>query len=131
MPLDKVVDPHIRRFHQRTSIVVIAMLFTGCAANPRSLCESLVPSSWTYLRQAPQGSAGLESSLPATPYQTNEGKLVSSVRRLWFEHGDELIACTLARHATDTCSVRVTRFSRSSAGWAKVSDDGVLCHVTL
>jgi hypothetical protein len=131
MPLDKVVVLHIRRFRQRTSIVVIAMLFTSCATNPRSLCESWVPSSWTYLPQAPQGSAGLESSLPTTAYLTNEGKLVSSVRRLWFEHGDELIACTLARHATDDCSVRVTRFSRSSAGWAKVSDDGVLCHVTL
>jgi hypothetical protein len=58
---------HARRFRQRTSIVVIAMLFTGCATNPRSLCESLVPSSWTYLPQAPQGSAGLESSLPVTP----------------------------------------------------------------
>jgi hypothetical protein len=130
MPLDKVV-PHIRRFRQRAGIVVIAMLFTGCATNPRSICESMVPSSWTYLPQAPQGSAGLESSLPATPYLTNEGKLVSSVPRLWFGHGDELIACTLARHATDTCSVRVTRFSRSSAGWAKVSDDAVLCHVLL
>jgi len=131
MPFERVVVPHIRRFRQHASIVVIAMLFTGCATNPRSLCESLVPSSWTYLPQAPQGSAGLESSLPATPYPTNEGKLVTSVRRLWFQHGDELIACTLARHATDNCSVRVTRFSRSSAGWTKVSDDGVLCHVIL
>jgi hypothetical protein len=128
MPFDKVV-PHIRRFRQCTSIVVIAMLFTGCATNPRSICG--VPSWWTYLPQAPQGSAGLESLLPATPYLTNEGKLVSSVRRLWFEQDDELIACTLARHATDTCSVHLTRFSRSSTGWAKVSDDAVLCHVVL
>ena len=67
IPLDKVVVSHIRRFRQRTSIVVIAMLCTGCSTNPRSLCESLVPRSWTYLPQAPRGSAGLESSLPVTP----------------------------------------------------------------
>src|SRR6266851_2885866 len=115
----------------RASIVAVAILLTGCAANPRSLCESLVPSSWTYLSQAPQGSAGLESSLPATPYRTNEGRLVSSVHRLWYERGDGLIACTLARHATDNCSVEVTQFARSSAGWVKVSDHAVLCHVTL
>jgi hypothetical protein len=131
MPLDKVVFPQFRRVRQRITIFVTAMLFAGCVTNPRSLCESLVPSSWTYLPQAPQGSSGLESSLPAAPYLTNEGKLVSSVRRLWFEHGDEFVACTLARNAPDTCSVRVTWLSRSSDGWAKDSDDEVLCHVSL
>lgn len=56
MPLGKVVVPHIRRFCQRTTIVVIAIFFTACATDPRSLCESLVPSSWTYL---PQGASRL------------------------------------------------------------------------
>jgi hypothetical protein len=115
----------------RTSIVALAILLTGCAANPRALCGALVPNSWTYLRQAPSAPAGLESSLPATPYRTNQGRLVSSVRRLWYEQGDDLMACTLDRCATDTCSVVATRFSRSSAGWVKVSDDAVLCHVLL
>jgi hypothetical protein len=114
----------------RPSIVALAILLTGCAANPRSLCGALVPNSWTYLDRAPSASAELESSLPAVPYRTNEGKL-SSVRRLWYERGDELMACTLDRRATDTCSVMATRFSRSGAGWVKVSEDSALCHVIL
>ena len=100
----------------RASIFVVAILLTACAANPRSLCASLVPSSWTYLPGAPQGSGGLESSLPAPPYRTNEGQLVRSINRLWYEQGDGLIACTLARHATNNCSVEVTQFARSGAG---------------
>jgi hypothetical protein len=56
---------------------------------------------------------------------------VASVHRLWYEQGDGLIACTLARHASDNCSVEVTQFARSGAGWVKVSDNAVLCHVTL
>jgi hypothetical protein len=115
----------------RPSIVALAILLTGCAANPRSICEAVVPNSWTYLSRAPAASAGLESSLPATPYPTKEGRLVTSVHRLWYERGDELMACTLDRRATDTCSVMTTRFSRSAAGWVKVSEDSVLCHVAL
>ena len=42
---------------------------------------------------------------------------VTSVHRLWYEQGDGLIACTLVRHATDTCSVEATQFARSGAGW--------------
>jgi hypothetical protein len=40
MPWDKVV-PDIRRFRQCTSIVVIAMLFTGCATNPSDAVISI------------------------------------------------------------------------------------------
>jgi hypothetical protein len=115
----------------RNNIFALAILLTGCASNPRSLCETLVPTSWTYLPQAPSASLELESSLPATPYRTNGGRLVSTVRHLWYERGDELMACTLDRHATDTCSVVATRFSRSGVGWVKASDDAVLCHVLL
>ena len=115
----------------RSSIAALTILLTGCAANPRFLCQTLVPNSWTYLPRAPSASAGLESSLPAAPYRTNEGRLVTSVRRLWYGQGDELMACTLDWHATDNCSVFATRFSRSGTGWVKVSDDGVLCHVLL
>jgi hypothetical protein len=111
--------------------VAIAVLLTRCAANPRSLCESLVPPSWKYLARAPEGTNDIESSLPSVPYQTNEGRSVTSVHRLWYERGDGLIACTLARHATDNCSVVLTQFVRSGVAWAKVSDNAVLCHVTL
>lgn len=115
----------------RSSIVAFAMLLAGCAANPRSLCEIVIPTSWAYLPQAPSASLTLDSSLPRTPYRTNEGRLVSSVRHLWYERGDELMVCTLDRRARDTCSVVTTRFSASGAGWVKLSDDAVLCHVLL
>jgi hypothetical protein len=114
----------------RTSVLVFAVMLTACAANPRSLCESLVPNSWTPLPRAPEGTRDLEASLPTAPYRTNEG-LVTSVQRLWYEKGDELIACTLPRHATDNSSVMVTDFARSGGTWVKVSDDAYLCHVTL
>jgi hypothetical protein len=115
----------------RSSIIVIAMLLAGCATNPKSLCGALVPNSWAYLRQAPPASAALTSSLPATPYRSSNGRFISSVRRLWYEKGDELMACTLDRRATDNCSVIATWFSRSSTGWVKVGDDAVLCHGLL
>lgn len=39
------------------------------------------------------------------------------------------MVCTLDPRARDTCSVVTTRFSASGAGWVKVSDAAVLCHV--
>jgi len=115
----------------RAGVLAFAVVLTGCAANPRTLCGSLVPNSWTLLLRAPEGTRDLEASLPQAPYQTNEGRWITSVQRLWYEKGDGLIACTLARHATDNCSVRVTEFARSGGAWVKVSDDAYLCHIIL
>jgi hypothetical protein len=115
----------------RASVFAVSLFLGGCASNPQSLCAALVPSSWTYLRQPPSSSAGVNGALPKTPYRTGEGKLVASARRVWYSRSDELIACTLDRHATDTCSVITTQFSRSGAGWAKVADNAVLCKISL
>ncbi len=112
----------LNRIVMRAGVIVVAIFLTACAANPRSLCASLVPSTWTYLRRAPRGSGGIESLLPTPPYRTSEGRLVRSVNRLWYEQGDDLTACTVARHAIDNCSVEVTYLTRSGAGWLKVGD---------
>jgi hypothetical protein len=109
-----------------------AVVLSGCAANPQALCQSLVPKDWNHVAVVPVAGAGLAKYLPQPPYETNDGKPVRTVRRLWYQHGpDQLLACTLDRRATDTCSVRTTEFSRSAGGWAKVRDNEVLCHVAL
>jgi hypothetical protein len=113
----------------RPSSIAVAILLAGCAANPQSLCASLVPPTWTYLPQPPKEAAGLEALLPAAPYKTNEGKLIASIRRLWYQRDESLLACTLARHATNDCSALTTEFARSGTDWSKVRDDGVLCNV--
>jgi hypothetical protein len=114
----------------RAGVWVFALVLAGCAVNPRTLCASLVPNSWTPLPRAPEGVRDLDASLPQAPYRTNEG-LVTSVQRLWYEKGDGLIACTLPRHVTDNCSVMVTDFARSGSAWVKVDDNMYLCHVLL
>jgi len=110
----------------RTGAIAVAILLTGCAANPQSLCASVVPSTWTYLPQPPKEAAGLEPLLPAAPYKTNEGKLIASIRGLWYQRDESLLACTLARHATNGCSVLTTEFARSGTDWSKVREDGVM-----
>jgi len=123
-------DGALRTSVMRISVLVFAVVLSGCAANPRTLCGTLVPNSWTILPRAPEGVWDLEASLPQAPYRTNEG-VVTSLQRLWYEKGDGLLACTLARHATNNCSVMVTEFARSGGAWVMVGGDAYLCHITL
>ena len=105
----------------RVSVVVVLVLLTACAANPRTLCASLVPTSWRYMSKAPAGADALERSVVGN----------SSIRQLWYQQGEGLLLCTLSRDARDTCSVEINQFARSDTGWVRVSGNAVLCHVTL
>jgi hypothetical protein len=103
----------------------------GCAASPERLCGSIVPSSWMYIGPDAALTALHEAALPQAPYRTNEGKPVRRVQRVWYRGGpDDLLACTLARRARDTCSVRTTEFTRAAGIWQTGRENAVLCNVT-
>jgi hypothetical protein len=113
-----------------TLAILTLSVLCGCAASPRRLCATLVTSPWEYIGDDTALAASLRSSLPRVPYQTNEGKPVRAVRHIWYRAGDQLLACTLARHARDDCSVRTTQFARVDDTWSKTSENAVLCNVT-
>jgi len=74
----------------------------------------------------------LESSLPQAPYGTNKGKSVPTIQHVWYRGGQyRLLACTLARHARNNCSVRTTEFLFQDGRWLKGSEDAVLCDVLV
>ena len=115
----------------RPSVIVVAILLTGCATNPREICASLVAPSWIYQPKAPAQAHELESFLPSAPSLTNEGTPISGIDRLWFRRDDGLLACTLSRAAKDTCSVQTTEFDRHDTVWVRVSENSTLCQVLL
>jgi hypothetical protein len=125
---DLLLNLIVLRRSPATILAVIAL--AGCAENPARLCEPLVPSSFVYLGPDDTLSAIHGADLPQAPYQTNEGKPVRATQRVWYRSGpDALLACTFARHARDTCSVRTTEFIRVGDAWSKGREDGVLCNV--
>lgn len=114
----------------RASAVLASAVLSGCAVSPQRLCAPSAPGEWQYIGEDQDLSELLDVSLPHAPYTTNEGKLVSSVQRVWYRIGDQqLLACTLARHARDNCSVRTTEFTRIDGGWSKRGEESVLCNV--
>ncbi len=113
------------------AILAVAAL-GGCAVSPQQLCGSIVPSSWVYVGPDAALTTLNEADLPHTPYQTNDGKQVRVVQRVWYRDGPEaLLACTFARRARDTCSIRTTEFTRVGGMWSKGRENEVLCHVAL
>ena len=112
-------------------IVAICVLASGCVANPETLCSSLIPPGWLHVAPPPGATSALSTYLPSTPYTTGSGHLVRSIHTLWFQQSNELIACTLDKRATDTCSIETTEFDRTSGGWVKVSGNAVLCNVAI
>lgn len=125
------IDLWGRALANALAIATISLSATGCAVNPDKLCASLVPPSWTRVDPPPDATTALTAYLPRTPYTTNTGHIVQSARTLWYRQSDELIACTLEKHATDNCSVHTTQFALRAGTWLKVADDAVLCNVTL
>jgi hypothetical protein len=114
----------------RASAILAWVTLAGCAANPQHLCAPNAPNTWQYIGKDEGLSALLKDSLPHAPYSTNEGKPVRAVQQVWFRVGDhQLLACTLARHARDNCSVRTTEFILIDGAWSKRSEDAVLCNV--
>jgi hypothetical protein len=118
---------------RRSAATILALTaLAGCAESPSHLCDSIVPSSWVYLGPDDTLNAMHSADLPQAPYQTNAGKPALAIQRVWFRNGpDALLACTFARHARDTCSVRTTEFTRVGDAWSKGREDGVLCNVAL
>jgi hypothetical protein len=106
----------------RLSIAVTSLLICGCAANPTTLCGSLVPPGWQRAAAPPGATAALMSAI-------NSGRLAPKTNVLWYHLEDRVIACTLDRGTKDNCSVATAEFARSPAGWVKVSEDAVLCKV--
>jgi hypothetical protein len=92
----------------------------------------MVPGSWVYLGPDDALTAMHEADLPQAPYRTNEGKPIRAVQRVWYRNGpDALLACTFARRAHDTCSVRTTEFKRLGDTWSKDRENAALCNVLL
>lgn len=114
----------------RASAILTSAILAGCAVSPEQLCAPNVPSTGQYIGEDQGLSTLLNASLPHTPYTTNEGRPVSAIQHVWYRIGDhQLLACTLARHAKDNCSVRTTGFVRIDGVWSKQSEDAVLCNV--
>jgi hypothetical protein len=114
----------------RTSAILASAVLSGCAVSPQQLCAPNVASTWQYVGEDKDLSKLLDANLPHAPYTTNEGRPVRAVRHVWYRVGDhQLLACTLARHAKDNCSVRTTEFIRIDGVWSKRSEDAVLCNV--
>jgi len=114
----------------RASAILASAVLSGCAVSPQQLCASNAAGAWQYVGENKDLSELLDASLPHAPYTTNEGKPVRAVQHVWYRVGDyQLLACTLARHARDNCSVRTTEFIRIDGAWSKRSEDAVLCNV--
>jgi hypothetical protein len=114
----------------RSAAIVASAVLAGCAANPQQLCATLVAPPWEYVGPDASFNALLDASLPRVPYKTNEGRSVRIVQHLWYRVGElQLLACTLARHARDDCSVRTTQFVRTGEVWAKTHENEVMCNV--
>jgi hypothetical protein len=114
----------------RASAILASEVLAGCAISPQQLCAPNAQSTWQYIGEDKGLSTLLDARLPHAPYSTNEGKPVRAVQRVWFRLGDDqLLACTLARHARDDCSVRTTEFIRIDGAWSMRSEDEVLCNV--
>jgi hypothetical protein len=114
----------------RASAILASAVLAGCAVNPQHLCAPSAPTAWQYIGEDQGLSTLLDASLPHAPYTTNEGKPVRAVQRVWYRIGDQrLMACTLARHARNNCSVRTTEFMRIDGVWSKRNEDAVLCNV--
>src|SRR5687768_623066 len=108
----------------KVAAILVSAVLGGCAGNPQKLCATLVAPSWEYLGPDASLDALLGASLPRVPYQTNEGKSVRTAQHVWYRVGNlQLLACTLARHASDDCSARTTQFIRTGEVWAKTSED--------
>ena len=103
-------------------LMLLLVATTAGCSTPRQLCAVMVPDTWEYVGEDAKLDAKFESSLP----QASEHALL----HVWYRGGDSLLmACSLKRHATDGCSVRVTEFHFVNGTWMKGYEDGVLCNV--